>query len=285
MSELGSALLSALRGKSRLANARPTADPQSVHEITGRLYAAYQVEGGHAHLGGCELENRPFLRLTFCDPQRPQEVWHRFVGPGGEPVDEELCRRLHLDQVSVCEGRRPRLAARERDRLLQAGQDLCRAAEAGREPLLETIVWCHFVRGKLTFEIGEATTDLAVSGWAQQLEAPPLVSQETGCAGYRLAATDDGVIAPIEALATCGESGQRVLQSEIVVCRQSGAAGAAVPDRGVSHLGRSRIGGGHVDLPAVRAAGGALGDVVQGLLGLPAAAPGRARRTTAEAVA
>ena len=221
-SALGKVLLAAARTKASVVHARPAADPQGVHEITSRLFGAYQVEGGHVHLGGCEMEDHPFFRLTFCDPQRPQEIWHQFVGPDGTPVSEELCQQLQLDHVAVCEGRPPRLSGSAQTRLRQAAQTAYSATAADGQLLLETVVWCHFVRGKLTFEIGEATADLTVSGCAQQLVAPPLVCAETGGQGYRVAATDDGVIAPLEAIDICEESGRRALRSELVVCRQSG---------------------------------------------------------------
>ena len=64
--------------------------PISVHELTAPLFAQYSIEGGHIHLSGCSLEDRPFLRLSFLQAHvaagEPQVV-HCFGTGDGELLD------------------------------------------------------------------------------------------------------------------------------------------------------------------------------------------------------
>ena len=50
-------------------NAVPAAQPQGVHELSQRLFDTYTVDQGNVHLGGCTLDDRPLLRLTFLEQE------------------------------------------------------------------------------------------------------------------------------------------------------------------------------------------------------------------------
>ena len=54
----------------RLMHAAAARQPLSVHELAEHLFAQYKVDGGHMHLAGCSLEDRPFLRLSYLRMHR-----------------------------------------------------------------------------------------------------------------------------------------------------------------------------------------------------------------------
>ena len=86
--------------------------PTSVHELTAQLFAPYDIAGGHIHLSGCSLEDRPFLRLTFLNPPSPSgapQIVHCFGTSDGRLLEEPLIADLELNQLTPLAGRTPRL--------------------------------------------------------------------------------------------------------------------------------------------------------------------------------
>ena len=83
-------------------------------------------------------------------------------------------------------------------------------------------MWVKHASGKLHFTIGETTVTLPFSGWARLLKAQPYTSPQSGASSFHLAATDDGRIDTFDQIATCEQSGQRVLRQELVTCSVTG---------------------------------------------------------------
>lgn len=225
-------LIAALQARGQAVHACPAGDPQSVHQISARLFGAYHIEGGGVHLAGCRLEDRPFLRFTYrraddgADENEPLD--HVWLDGDAAPVSEAQRESLGLETIEPCGPRCPRLPAADLDELLAGGEAAAHAhwlqseSAAAPELLVRTLVWVKYAEGKLRFTIGEATAELPFAGWAAQLEAPPLICPESGAATYKIAATDDGRVCAADAIAVCGESQRRVLRSELHECSETG---------------------------------------------------------------
>jgi hypothetical protein len=205
--------------------------PVSVHELTGKLYEPYQVDGGHTSLAGCNLEDRPFLRLTYLNPtpDSPEcQLKHVFADSDGHLLAGGLRDGLALHDLKPLHGRSPRLAPKVVDHWKQVTRQQYEHNEAAAGQLLATtLIWCKYMVAKLTFTIGKNSVELAAEGWAryfadQQLKPPPYSCPLTGKSSYHLAATDDGRISVAEAIAACDISGRRVLENELETCSVTG---------------------------------------------------------------
>ena len=228
-------LVEKLRGEGIAAHARPRRQPEQVHELTGRLFSAYDVEGGSVHLAGCRLQERPFLRLTACcaGQHETPELVHQWVDAAGDLVDPELAQSLGLEDIVRREGLPPRfdqqMVERMKDAALQrigtaSGQDATgnNGNRSDLGILATTIVWCKYAVGKLRFEIGEAEAEQPFEGWAMTLVAPPYHCAVTGAESFELAATDDRRITARSEIEVCEATGTRALRSELVLCAASG---------------------------------------------------------------
>ena len=220
-----------------VVHAAPARQPTNVHELAPILFGAYTIDGGHAHLGGCLLEDVPLLRVTTADSttdadSAPDCVRHFFVTSAGDPVDESLRHELQLGELVPVTRltHRPTDTELERWRAIAehvAGDHSTDAETPEHSWSLLTVVWCKFTTGKLVFTIGESTAEVPFDGWAQQFasgtrQPPPFICPATGKTSYHLAATDDGRITVAEVIARCTESGRRVLTSELVTCAATG---------------------------------------------------------------
>ncbi|HUG66131.1 MAG TPA: hypothetical protein VMM76_00160 [Pirellulaceae bacterium] len=222
-------LIEELKATQIVGRAAPADQPESVRDVSQRLFDAYLVEGGSVHLGGCTLEDRPLLRVTSVDRSAgTPRLKHHFMSPGGESLGMPLVESLGLRHL-VPLTRSIRMSDEQCERwehiAKTAFKDLVQAKES--EFLLTTVVWCKYAEGKLAFVIGDATTSIAFSGWAQRFvdgsEKPPELACGSDPQGSRhLAATDDGAIVPFEAVVTCAESGKRVLSGDLETCQATG---------------------------------------------------------------
>jgi hypothetical protein len=213
-------------------HAQPARQPGSVHQLAGHLFSYYQVDGGHSHLAGCTLDDRPFLRLTFLVPAasgQPTGLIHGFGTSEGGLLGNELLEQLHLDQLEPIVGRRPRLEPT----LLEQWTELTRREVTARHEstklstIAATLIWCKYASGKLAFSIGQQTVELAFEGWSCMLQdhrapPPPFTCPVSGLSSYHLAATDDGRITVAPAIAACEYSGRRVLAIELRTCAETG---------------------------------------------------------------
>jgi hypothetical protein len=214
------------------AHAAPASQPNSVHELTPRLFEAYTVDGGHVMLGGCSLEDYPLIRATALvdidqDGQMLQLV-HHFTTVDGQPLEPGLLASLHVDRLTPLR-RPPRLPPPELPSWIATGRrQLVQATDdASAEPLLVTVVWCKYLRCKLTFEIGGVQADLPFSSWAQWLidgdvKPPPFVCPRTGRESFHVVLDDDGVITVAEAIAECERTGRRVVETSLATCDWTG---------------------------------------------------------------
>jgi hypothetical protein len=218
-----------LRRMGKATHAAPARQPVSVHEITPGLFAAYSVAGGHVHLGGCHLEDRPVLRLTYrqrsADGNAAEELQHCFIHEDGQLLDNDALALLHIDELAPSTRRSRNLHDSEIQRWLETGQQLAAEHLSGKsaEFVAATIIWCKHAEGKLSFVIGEQSAGVAFAGWAHaladgQIKPPPFTCPWTGKQSYQLAATDDGRITVAEAIATCEASKTRVLEADLQTC-------------------------------------------------------------------
>jgi hypothetical protein len=204
-----------------VTHAAPADQPQSVQQITERLFPAYTVEGGRICLGGCSLEDRLILRLNFRHAQKTLEIY--LNAEGKEIAGEPVAGSPRVELAALVSPPAP--FGPEVERLLAAGARLAQErlpAGAEAELVAATAIWCKHVDGKLRFTIGSASLDLPFSGWTRTLTPPRLVCPYTGMATYHLAATDDGRIAAAEQIQPCAETGRRMLSIELVSCAVTG---------------------------------------------------------------
>jgi len=221
-----------LRAQGSAAHSKPAGEPESVHEITPAIFAHYRFTGGHIHLAGCLLEDRPIIRLTSLPEQssdgengRAGQVHHHLFWPDGSRVDETLAANLHLDDITPCNQRPPHPAPGDIDAAVEnvRRQFACE----GEQVVAATVIWCKYAQGKLAFEAGEQSVALPFEGWARLLaegtaKPPPYCCPLSGHETYHLAVTDDGHIAAAEGIATCEESGRRLLHHESEQCAATG---------------------------------------------------------------
>ena len=211
---------------SQLPHAAPADQPHGVSEIAARLLSAYRIEGGSVHLAGCQLEDRPFLRLQFDGADGPVT---RFVSMQGKPLDPGRITELGLWQL-VDLPRPPQRPDWRFDSEVQAAVEAARQFDAtiAETPLLSTTaVWCKHTDGKLRFCIGETLADLPFEGWARSIEPPPYACPASGMSTFHLAATDDGRIVAANQLERCGETGRLLPSNELVTCAATGLRVAA----------------------------------------------------------
>ncbi len=232
-SSLFNYVVTELRRLGQAIHAAPVRQPVSVHEISPQLFAAYTVAGGHVHLRGCRLDDRPLLRLTYRvhsgDGDAADELRHYFFDEDNRQLGDETLALIQIEELVPSTRRSRTLRAPEIQRWLETGQKLSAERLSGTSPefVAATIIWCKYAEGKLSFEIGEQAADVAFAGWAQALAdgrliPPPFKCPLTGKQSYQLAATDDGRITVAAAIVACEESGTRVLADELQTCEVTG---------------------------------------------------------------
>lgn len=225
-------LVDALNGAGPV-HSRPRDQPQSVHEITGRLFDAYTLEDGNVHLAGCRLEDRLFMRATFRRVHgdgETAELEHIFVDDTGNQVDPDLAKSLGMTNLEPYGEWPPKADDRVVETVRQAA---CEIAGESALLLVAALVWCKFATGKLSFDIRGASAELPFCGWAATLQAPPFPAHaahsdtrtqgsDSAAQGYQLAATDDGRIARAAEIGKCAESSRTVLLDELITCEATG---------------------------------------------------------------
>ena len=219
-------LLERVQSQRKLLHVHPRKQPVAVNAISQRLLDAYQIDGGQVHLGGCQLTDFPFLRLSFADNESDQPgLRHVFVAHDGSSVSDELAKKLELHDLERYEKPPARLDDETLNTLVAAGKHVALKESTSRdpaamlvEPVLVSIVWIKQASGLLQFTIDETTESLAFSGWASLLEPRPFLARESGAESFHLAATDDGRIDAFDQISTCHKSGKRVLHQELVSC-------------------------------------------------------------------
>ncbi|MCG8586508.1 MAG: hypothetical protein MI757_17500 [Pirellulales bacterium] len=203
------------------------ADPREqitqVHELTHRLFDAYQVEGGQVQLAGCAMTDRLFVRSTFRRPHSADADDERLIDVF---LDEELSvvepgvvESLGLNDVA---GLAKPHALVDDARLDAYQSDAAKQVAADAQLIATTLVWSKYCHGKLRFTIGDATAELPFEGWAETLKAPPFVCPVTGASSFHVVATDEDVITVAEAVETCAVSGTKMFADGLETCTVSG---------------------------------------------------------------
>jgi len=229
-SRFGRWLIGRLRASGPAVHVRPKQQPTAVKDIAERLFAAYRVEGGQVHLGGCQLADYPFLRLSFAAKEEGRPcVNHLFVAHDGTSVSPQLAHDLGLLEVEPITALPPRIEEATLNALIAAGRRMAAKQSTSRDPtaavadpLVTAVVWVKHVSGQLQFTIGDHTVGLPFSGWAKLIQAQPYVAKYSGASTFHLAATDDGRIDAFDQIATCEQSGRRGLLQEMVTCSVTG---------------------------------------------------------------
>ena len=229
-SRFGHWLLSRLHAIGAAVPIRPLEQPTAVNTIAQKLFTAYQVDGGRVHLGGCQLTDYPFLRLSFLAGEAGQEeVRHVFVAHDGSSVSDQLAQALGLLEVEPILDLPPRIDGPTLRSLQTAGRRVAAQTTAARDPgattvdpIVTALVWVKHASGTLNFSIADTTVSLPFSGWAKLLQAQPYTSPLSGASSFHLAATDDGRIDAFDQIATCQHSGRRVLRQDLVTCGVTG---------------------------------------------------------------
>ncbi len=202
----------------------PSRSAPSVAELSARLYAAYQVDGGSVRLTGCTIEPQPIVHAGGRCGGSAIEL---FLLPSGEVLDAGTIDELGLRDTAPVD-RAFRITADTAEQLTTMARQAIAAEcrKLGREIEANTgfvkIIWTRWAAGKLRFTIGGEFVELPFANWASRLKAPAWICPHSGQATFHLAATDDGRIVAADEIATCQQTKQRMLRSELVTCSVTG---------------------------------------------------------------
>ncbi len=234
-SRFGVWLLERLRASGPAIHSRPRHQPEAINDISSQLFAAYQVDGGQLHMGGCQLTDYPLLRISFAatDDGR-SSVRHLFVAHDGSSVSEQQAVDLGLLAIepftnATSTKALPKIDDQTLRSLEASGRRIAAKISTSRnpsatavEPLILTVVWVKHASGQLQATIGDSSVSLAFSGWAKLLKPQPFATEHSAAKSFHLAATDDGRIDCKDQIAICQKSGRRVLLADLVECSVSG---------------------------------------------------------------
>ena len=211
-------------GEDELPCYTPADEPHAVHEFANPMFAAYKVDGGTVHLGGCHLEDVPLVRISRVEPQPRNtgessgdpEITHRFFDAAGQPVNQSLVGELRLAHLV------PPTEPKPTYRRAKWAETIDKAARSLRprpdKAPTAAIVLAKRAAGRLQVTLGEESLDIPFAGWTRTLTAPPAVCPETGIETYHLMALDDGRIVAAESVGSCGVTGAARLQRDLVSC-------------------------------------------------------------------
>ena len=220
------ALIDRLRNRDKIAHLKPIEQPTAVHEITQKLFDAYQLDGGQVHIAGCHLEDVPFVRFTAIDSAGDEKagVVHALFDEQGQRVDQQLVAALGLDQVEPYGQHAPRLAEDLLAELVDCSKRALGTYDEklfANEKSVATLVWAKRVTGSLSFDFGEASVTAPFEGWARTLEPPAVVCPQTGNETFHLATIEGGEIAATHEIAVSAVTGLKRLRRDLLRCSAS----------------------------------------------------------------
>lgn len=246
--ELLNELLQKLRAGETPPSLRPQYEPHAVHELTDRLFDAYQLDAGKALVAGCHLEEVPFIRRTSIKPldanvasrasgeARTKEakhestdgatdehtvVSHRYYDADGASVPAELVKQLGLNETKSASEPIPRLTAPVLDRIASLTESTSESNQSNA-PQLFVIVWARRASGRLRFEFGSESVEAPFEGWAKLLKAPPVVCPRTGRETFSLTTLDTGEIVAAEEVIKCEVTSHRHVADDLARCTVTG---------------------------------------------------------------
>ncbi|MBN2294287.1 MAG: hypothetical protein JXM70_17800 [Pirellulales bacterium] len=208
----------------KITNLAPNDQLTSVHQVADRMFPAYTIDEGHAYMAGCTLDNRLFMRVAV---NLADGTKYFFLDSSARRLDNAVVTKLGLENNFKLE-RSPERAETDIARLAEIAQRMVKdefgdLAGSGAKPQVElAAMWCKYAQGKLRFSIGERSVDLPFADWAATLVPPPFICPYTGAKTFHLSATSDGRIVAAEQIATCDQSGLRLLREDLVICTVSG---------------------------------------------------------------
>ncbi len=208
------ALLLAGANSGLIDEAAPVEQPGSLQPIAGKLFGAYQVDGGHLQLAGCQLEDHLVCRCAW------NESDVSYFASDGKRLSGAVIDAIKLDELSPRAGA-DELNVNEGVSAIEAALEHAESTSAAVRHV--TLIQCRHAAGKIRFTIGSLSWDLPFSGWANAFTPPPFHCPHTGVDSFHIAATDDGRIAAAEEIAVCRRTGRRLLKKELAQCAVTGA--------------------------------------------------------------
>ncbi len=235
--ELLKGLIAKLEEKPTPANLCPQYEPEAVHELTDRLFDAYELDGGKALVAGCHLEEIPFIRFTQIGSVNgsatEQEntsvgktddgsiVLHRYFDIEGEAVSAKLVKELGLNETKQAKEPLPRLSVHALDQITTFKKLMVEDVGLESSHLL-AIVWARRASGRLRFEFGDQSVEAPFEGWAKTLTAPPVVCPRTGRETFSLTSLDNHEIVASEEVVRCEVTGHRHVAADLERCSVTG---------------------------------------------------------------
>jgi len=220
-------VLERIAGEPQLVSYVPASEPHAVHEIAANMFAAYTIDGGTVHLGGCHLEDAPVLRFTRAGHadastgQPSESATHAFFDSHGQPLADAVVRQLHLTQITLPAEPKPAQAADDWAAPIAAAEHLL-GGDLHAPELAVSLVLAKWAQGQLQVTIGDEALAISFAGWTRTLTAPPAICPQTGSETYHLTTLSDGQIAAAEEVVLCEATDQRILRSDSVRCCVSG---------------------------------------------------------------
>jgi len=204
----------------------PLVQPVSVHEIASALLPHYSMNGGKVHMGACQIEQRPILRLTLAvkSGEGPPVVESHY-SRSGEQLSAELVDDLQLQETSPTARWNSRFSAGD----IQSWTASAVGSNGSDPPdvLHAAIIWCNYASGEIAFTARGQTAVAGFEDWARLLvkpdyQAPQFECKTTGRRSYDVELTSDNRFTVAGAVEQCPESGARLLSSGLSRCEYTG---------------------------------------------------------------
>ena len=184
-------------------------------EIQRLVDRAMQLGEQHRHSAQARLVEQLSKRLEQEEAQL-RDYFNKTIDELASQLEEQLAEQeqqaVQEQMDAMRDGMRRRLESLKERFAVRSEINLVAA----------TLIWCRYAAGKLRFSIGTSTAETPFQGWASLVQPPPFRCPYSGVETYHLATTSDGRIAAFESLATCEESGERALSTELVQCSYTG---------------------------------------------------------------
>ena len=213
----------ALRMRPELPHLAPNDQPQNVPQLTEALFAPYQVAGGKVQLGGCQIEDRPILRVTQLSSDATQpNCQHHYYWDNNKQLSTSEIEELGLRSVEPVELRLTK-AQKEQTNSLKQSHHQNRSSDTEQSVSVATVLWCKHVSGKIDLCVEENCVSVPFDTWARPLAKglqtmPAYECPYTGQQSYHIASTDAGKITVTKAIESCEQSGRKLLKTELQTC-------------------------------------------------------------------
>ena len=165
--------------------ARPLERPLALHEITPKLFEAYQVDDGRCTFPGAASKTGHLWSCRALPRTTNRRASSSLLStPRANPSITQLVERLGLFASSDCGVHPPRVSPYEAQR---ARQSAATAMADRGEVHSVVLVLPRWASGAVEFESGESQVRVTFADWAAGLTPPPIIGPETGEPTYHLA--------------------------------------------------------------------------------------------------